>query len=123
MKWWLAVLSIVVTIVALRWTAQHLDNEGLPEAIRRARGLHVLNTHWARIDNWRSDKALTACIWSAERTWPIVGGYQVNCELSQQTSLHFDVSRDFQSVTAVDEATKAALHSVEKWAKKRQRWP
>ena len=123
MKWWLAVLSVVVTVVALRWTAQHLDNEGLPEAVRRTRSFHVLDVHWARIDNWRKDLGLTDCAWSAERTVPIIGGYRVTCKLDPHESLEFDVTRDFESIRAVGNASKDALKSVEEWAVKRQRWP
>ena len=123
MKWWSTVLSLAVTVVALRWSAQYLDNEGCPEAVRRARGLHVLNHHWARVDNWRQDQKMEACVWDASRKWPIFGNYQVTCQLRSAVPLTFEVARDFQSVHPINQPAIEAIDATVRWAKRKKRWP
>ena len=123
MKWCAMLLGIVVTLVALRWSAQHLDNSGLPEAIRRARGFHVLNHHWARIDNWRTDQNTAPCQWVASRDWPLFGGYHVDCIIGGLPQYSFRVSRDFQSITSADAQTRAGIEALKTWTQQKKRWP
>ena len=123
MKWWVAVLGVLVSIVSLRWSAQYLDNRNLPEAIRRTQGFHVLGKHWARIDNWRKDQGATPCDWSAKRRFPLVGGYVVRCRVNSAAIFDFEVTRDFRHIKPSDARTKAGIASLKTWAEEKRRWP